>query len=566
MGGSGDYLDLADTVIEMRSFQPHERTEAARTVARAHPTGRKAEGAAPFALPAPRAPVPGSLDASRGRREVRIAVHGRELEFGEERIDLRGARAARRREPGARDRARARARAAPLHRRAARACARSSTPSTRSSTSAGLDVLDPLTERAPRHPGDHARPRRFEIAAALNRIRSLRVAALPPGRRARVSAARRRAALAARARSPRRPRARRPARAPGPHRERRGLLARARRERPDRRRRGALRERGDRRRPDPLRLDARTTSARPISRSAIPTARAARRTRARSAATRTSTAARPAATTTPTSRTTRATSSSRTARSCAPAASSASASRTPSARKARREKFTCEFQGLTAGCEDLYVKFLGCQYIDVTGLPSGELHRARDRRPDRRDPGVGRDEQRRHVRRRPRRRLDRARRAAPRHLAPGRSEGGGRDEAPPRGGAGWPARPPGGGARADAGWRHPHRQRSRRRRERALLRASRGGLGRRSARPRCVGLPLPRREGRPVPEGPPRRAGLRARCEGAGLALPAEGPVEVVFTASGAKRYCATFGGTEKRNDAKRLRRVKAASAACPAL
>ena len=36
------------------------------------------------------------------------------------------------------------------------------------------------------------------------------------------------------------------------------------------------------------------------------------------------------------------------------------------------EKFTCEFQGITAGCEDLYVKFLGCQYIDVTGLPSGE--------------------------------------------------------------------------------------------------------------------------------------------------------------------------------------------------
>jgi hypothetical protein len=36
------------------------------------------------------------------------------------------------------------------------------------------------------------------------------------------------------------------------------------------------------------------------------------------------------------------------------------------------EKFTCEFQGLTAGCEDLYVKFLGCQYIDVTGLPSGD--------------------------------------------------------------------------------------------------------------------------------------------------------------------------------------------------
>jgi hypothetical protein len=36
------------------------------------------------------------------------------------------------------------------------------------------------------------------------------------------------------------------------------------------------------------------------------------------------------------------------------------------------EKFNCENQGLTAGCEDLYSKFLGCQYIDVTGLLSGE--------------------------------------------------------------------------------------------------------------------------------------------------------------------------------------------------
>jgi Lysyl oxidase len=33
--------------------------------------------------------------------------------------------------------------------------------------------------------------------------------------------------------------------------------------------------------------------------------------------------------------------------------------------------FSCDFQGLTAGCEDLYARSLGCQYIDVTGLPSG---------------------------------------------------------------------------------------------------------------------------------------------------------------------------------------------------
>jgi hypothetical protein len=47
----------------------------------------------------------------------------------------------------------------------------------------GLDVLDPLTERAPRHPGDYARPRRYEIAAALNRIRTLSIAGSPPSRR-----------------------------------------------------------------------------------------------------------------------------------------------------------------------------------------------------------------------------------------------------------------------------------------------------------------------------------------------------------------------------------------------
>ena len=182
MGGSGDYLDLADTVIEMRSFQPHERTEDARAVARAHPTGRKPEGAAPFALPAPRPPVPGSLDASRGRREVKIAVHGRELEFGVERIDLRGLE-----QLVDESQARAIGHVLELARRRF-IDGKAGVPEILDAVDTllderGLDVLDPLTERGPRHPGDHARPRRYEIAAALNRIRTLSIAALPPGRR-----------------------------------------------------------------------------------------------------------------------------------------------------------------------------------------------------------------------------------------------------------------------------------------------------------------------------------------------------------------------------------------------
>lgn len=34
--------------------------------------------------------------------------------------------------------------------------------------------------------------------------------------------------------------------------------------------------------------------------------------------------------------------------------------------------FDCHFQGLTAGCSDLYVYTLGCQYIEITGVPAGD--------------------------------------------------------------------------------------------------------------------------------------------------------------------------------------------------
>ncbi|RLE35068.1 hypothetical protein DRJ24_03065 [Candidatus Acetothermia bacterium] len=39
----------------------------------------------------------------------------------------------------------------------------------------GLDVLSPRSS-AGEHPGDFARPRRYEIAAAIDRLRSLRIA------------------------------------------------------------------------------------------------------------------------------------------------------------------------------------------------------------------------------------------------------------------------------------------------------------------------------------------------------------------------------------------------------
>ncbi len=38
----------------------------------------------------------------------------------------------------------------------------------------GLEILDPF-RRGERHPGNFARPRRFEIGGALNRLRTLRI-------------------------------------------------------------------------------------------------------------------------------------------------------------------------------------------------------------------------------------------------------------------------------------------------------------------------------------------------------------------------------------------------------
>ena len=63
-----------------------------------------------------------------------------------------------------------------------------------------------------------------------------------------------------------------------------------------------------------------------------------------------------------------------------------------------------------------------------------------------------------------------------------------------------------------------------------------------------------------------RRSALTAKCEGEAGWLPAAGDIHVVLTTGGAKRYCASFGGLEKRNDAQLLKRVKAPAAGCTSL
>jgi predicted ABC-class ATPase len=88
MGGSGDYFDVADTVIMMDTYEPRDVTARARELARpiAAPPGNSLP-----AFPTASRRVPGSevLNPARGRREVKIDAKDTQLLlYGEHRIDL----------------------------------------------------------------------------------------------------------------------------------------------------------------------------------------------------------------------------------------------------------------------------------------------------------------------------------------------------------------------------------------------------------------------------------------------------------------------------------------------
>ncbi|MDQ4130097.1 MAG: ATPase, partial [Actinomycetota bacterium] len=165
VGGSGDYFDVADRVLLMDAFRPREVTEEARRIAARWP-GRRAE-AASFPKVRHRVPDPASIDPRRGGRMKTRARGTSEVQFGTETIDLSavaqlvdpsqtvGVALALTRLQGFLDGERTLAQAlAVLYDRVAR------------------DGIDALRRD---YPGDLALPRALEVAAALNRLRSLRV-------------------------------------------------------------------------------------------------------------------------------------------------------------------------------------------------------------------------------------------------------------------------------------------------------------------------------------------------------------------------------------------------------
>jgi predicted ABC-class ATPase len=167
IGGSGDYLDVADTVIRMDGYRAFDVTDDARRVAREHPTGRTPEPGPPLGERPGRVPLAASVDPRRGKRPVSIKVSDQdELLFGRSSIDLTAVEQivsrAQLRAIGA-ALALARERFMDGERPVAEVLDRVDALI----ASEGLDTLDD------RRIGEMAAFRRFELAAALNRLRTL---------------------------------------------------------------------------------------------------------------------------------------------------------------------------------------------------------------------------------------------------------------------------------------------------------------------------------------------------------------------------------------------------------
>ena len=89
MGGSGDYFETADTVIMMDTYQPVDVTREARELAGDNLQKSARDDVPPLTSRTPRHPSRSSLDASRGRRDVKISTRGRfSLLYGRHTVDL----------------------------------------------------------------------------------------------------------------------------------------------------------------------------------------------------------------------------------------------------------------------------------------------------------------------------------------------------------------------------------------------------------------------------------------------------------------------------------------------
>lgn len=170
VGGLGDYLDIADCVIKMEQYVPFDVTAEAKQIALQMPSGRKAEGGESFGCIHERIPLPGSLNSQKGKKEKAVARGRHVIQYGQTDLLLYALEQLV-------DDSQTRAIAAALL-----YMERKGWFDGKKTVRQLLDAIEEQWDRQglgsvsfrKGHPGELARPRRFELAAALNRLRTLR--------------------------------------------------------------------------------------------------------------------------------------------------------------------------------------------------------------------------------------------------------------------------------------------------------------------------------------------------------------------------------------------------------
>ena len=174
MGGSGDYFDVADTVIKMQDYVPHDVGDETQKIVKDHPTQRQVESPKSMEQISGRVPLGSNFNAARGRKKVKIDIQGHDkIIYGKDSIDLRFV-------DQLVETSQTRAIGHAIY-FASHAMMRESESLQDIVESLedyfnqnGLDPLDPFYEKE-KHPGNFSRPRKYEIAAAINRIRTLKI-------------------------------------------------------------------------------------------------------------------------------------------------------------------------------------------------------------------------------------------------------------------------------------------------------------------------------------------------------------------------------------------------------
>ncbi len=178
MGGSGDYFAVADTVIAMEDYQPRIVTKEAKAIALNFGNQRQSEGEQTFGAITHRAVLKESLIANRDHRSIKIKARLDFLALGYESIDLRAVEQIV--EVGqVRAIAQAIVYAQQYYFDGTRSLSQILDCVMQDIERGGLDALAIGID--PEHPkisGDLSEFRRFELAAAINRLRTLQIRAV----------------------------------------------------------------------------------------------------------------------------------------------------------------------------------------------------------------------------------------------------------------------------------------------------------------------------------------------------------------------------------------------------